>query len=168
MLPQSCQTLCDPADCSLPGSSVHGDSRGLPCPPPGDLPNPRDHTQVSCAGGRFFLSEPRGKLKNTGVRSLALLQGIFPNPRIKPGPPALQVYSLPAELPEKAMTWISVVITYLRWCLHWSSRHWHKIHISIWNDDVSSSLDLIKRMRGGKKPAHSIRPMKMKFYCETL
>ena len=23
---QSCQTLCDPMDCSLPGSSVHGDS----------------------------------------------------------------------------------------------------------------------------------------------
>ena len=32
-------------DCSPPGSSVHGFSRqeywtGLPCPPPGDLPNP--------------------------------------------------------------------------------------------------------------------------------
>ena len=25
---QSCQTLCDPMDCSLPGSSVHGDSPG--------------------------------------------------------------------------------------------------------------------------------------------
>ena len=43
---QSCPTLCDPVDCSLPGSSVHGDSpgkngwSGLPCPPPGDLPNP--------------------------------------------------------------------------------------------------------------------------------
>ena len=38
-------TLCDPMDCSLPGSSVHGFSRqkhwsGLPCPPPRDLPNP--------------------------------------------------------------------------------------------------------------------------------
>ena len=38
---QSCPTLCDPVDCSLPGSSVHGFSRkeywsGLPCPPPGD------------------------------------------------------------------------------------------------------------------------------------
>ena len=25
---QSCQTLCDPMDCSLPGFSVHGDSLG--------------------------------------------------------------------------------------------------------------------------------------------
>ena len=44
---QSCLTLCNPMDCSLPGSSVHGilqtrilDWSGLPCPPPGDLPDP--------------------------------------------------------------------------------------------------------------------------------
>ena len=38
-----CLTLCDPTLCSLPGSSVPGDSpgkNGLPCPPPTDLPNP--------------------------------------------------------------------------------------------------------------------------------
>ena len=27
-LTQSCLTLCDPMDCSLPGSSIHGDSSG--------------------------------------------------------------------------------------------------------------------------------------------
>ena len=42
---QSCLTLYDPMDSSLPGSSVHGISRqeywsGLPFPSPGDLPNP--------------------------------------------------------------------------------------------------------------------------------
>ena len=42
---QSCPTLCDPMDCSLPGSSVHGFSRqwywsGSPFPSPADLPNP--------------------------------------------------------------------------------------------------------------------------------
>ena len=35
--------LCDPMDCSPSGSSVHGSLQecwsGLPCPPPGDLPN---------------------------------------------------------------------------------------------------------------------------------
>ena len=42
---QPCPTLCDPVDCNLPGSSVHGilqqeyRSR-LSCPSPGDLPNP--------------------------------------------------------------------------------------------------------------------------------
>ena len=42
---QSCLTLCDPMDCSLPGSSVHGIPRqeywsGLPFPSLGDLPHP--------------------------------------------------------------------------------------------------------------------------------
>ena len=42
---QACLTLCDPMDCSPPGSSGLGFSRqeywsGLPRPPPGDLPDP--------------------------------------------------------------------------------------------------------------------------------
>ena len=45
LVTQLCLTLCDPMDCSPPGSSVHGISQaryssGLPCPPPGELPNP--------------------------------------------------------------------------------------------------------------------------------
>ena len=45
LVAQSCPTLCNSTDCGLPGSSVHGSSRqeyysGLPCPSPGDLPNP--------------------------------------------------------------------------------------------------------------------------------
>ena len=35
---QWCPTLCDPMDCSPPGSSAHGSV--LPYPPPGDLPDP--------------------------------------------------------------------------------------------------------------------------------
>ena len=42
---QSCSTLCDPMNCSLPGSSVHGILQArilewVACPPPGDLPDP--------------------------------------------------------------------------------------------------------------------------------
>ena len=41
----SCPTLCDPMDCSPPGSSIHGISQArvlewLPFPSPGDLPDP--------------------------------------------------------------------------------------------------------------------------------
>ena len=46
LIAQSCLTLCNPMDCSLPGFSVHGDSPGkntevggLPCPPPMDFLN---------------------------------------------------------------------------------------------------------------------------------
>ena len=52
-------------DCRLPGSSVHGILQqeywsGLPCPPPGDLPNPgiEPTTLMSPAlvGGLFTIS----------------------------------------------------------------------------------------------------------------
>ena len=41
---QSCLTLCNPMDCSPPGSSVHGILQaklleGIAIPPPGDLPD---------------------------------------------------------------------------------------------------------------------------------
>ena len=40
---QWCPTLCNPTDYNPPGSSVPGEAMiqdGLPCPPPGDFPNP--------------------------------------------------------------------------------------------------------------------------------
>ena len=44
LVAQSCLTLCIPIDCSLPGSSVHGDfpgkNTGVGCYASGDLPNP--------------------------------------------------------------------------------------------------------------------------------
>ena len=64
---QSCPTLCDPTDCSPPGSSAHGIPQrgywtGLPFPSPGDLPEP--HTDAS----RYFYLPGRqsGELKDTG------------------------------------------------------------------------------------------------------
>ena len=60
---ESCPTLCDPVDCSLPGSSVReilqarivewvaiSSSRGSSWP--------RDQTHVSCIGSGFFIVEP--------------------------------------------------------------------------------------------------------------
>ena len=44
-------------------------------------------------------AEPPGKPKNIGVDSLSLHQGIFSNPEIELGSPALQVDSLQAKLP---------------------------------------------------------------------
>ena len=67
LVAQSCQILCDPMDCSAPGSSVHGYSPG----------------------------------KNIGVGCPALLQEIFTIKGSNPGPPPLQVDSLPSEPPEK-------------------------------------------------------------------
>ena len=50
---------------------------GLPCPPPGDLPNPGIEPRSPALQVDSLLSEPPGKSKNTGVGSLSLLWGIF-------------------------------------------------------------------------------------------
>ena len=51
---------------------------GLPCPPPGDLPNPGIEPRSPALQADSLLSEPPVKPKNTGMGSLFLLQGIFP------------------------------------------------------------------------------------------
>ena len=66
---QSYPTLCDPMDCSLPGSSVHGISQakywsGLPIPPPGDLLNPGIEPRSPALWADSLLSEPLGKPNN--------------------------------------------------------------------------------------------------------
>ena len=50
----------------------------LPCPPPGDFPNPGIEPRSPALQADSLLPEPPGKPKNTGVGSLSLLQGIFP------------------------------------------------------------------------------------------
>ena len=62
----SCPTLCDPMDCSLPGSSVRGILQArilewLPCLPPGDLPNPGTEPRWVQLQVDSLLSEPPGK-----------------------------------------------------------------------------------------------------------
>ena len=58
---QSYQTLCDPMDCSLPGSSVHGIPQArilewVVVPFCRGSSQPRDQTQVSCIAGGIFTS----------------------------------------------------------------------------------------------------------------
>ena len=50
---------------------------GLPCLPPGDLPNPGIEPSSPTLQADSLPSEPPGKPKNTGVGSLSLLQGNF-------------------------------------------------------------------------------------------
>ena len=62
---QSCLTLCDPTDCSPPGSSVHGILKArilewVAIPSSRGSSQPRDRTQVSCIADSV-LSEPLRK-----------------------------------------------------------------------------------------------------------
>ena len=59
---QLCPALCDPMDCSPPGSSVHGILQeywsGLPFPSPGDLPDPGIEPASPALAGGLFTTEP--------------------------------------------------------------------------------------------------------------
>ena len=81
---QSCLTLCNPMDCSPPGSSVHEVFqakktwkgfhfllnpflKGLPFPTPGDLPylGIKPTSPVSCIGRQIFTTAPLGNALNS-------------------------------------------------------------------------------------------------------
>ena len=69
---QPCPTLCNPMDCGLPGSSIHGifQARIMECvatPSSRGSSQPRDQTCVSCNScitAGFFTTEPPGKWTN--------------------------------------------------------------------------------------------------------
>ena len=66
--PQTCPALCDPVDCSLPGSSVHGILQirileWVAMPSSRGSSQPGEWTCISyifCIRGRFFTAEPLG------------------------------------------------------------------------------------------------------------
>ena len=83
LVAQSCLTLCNSMDSSMPGSSVHGNSlgknNGVGCHvllQGGDPPNPGIKSGSPTLQMDFLPTEPPGK-PNTGVGSITLLQGIF-------------------------------------------------------------------------------------------
>ena len=64
---QLCPALCDPINCSPPGSSVHGIAQpGIPewaaISFSRESSWPRDWTHISCTGRRILTSEPPGKI----------------------------------------------------------------------------------------------------------
>ena len=68
LVTQSCPTLCDPVDCSPPGSSVLGILQArilewLAIPFSRESSWPRDWTRVSCTAGGFFTSESPRQLR---------------------------------------------------------------------------------------------------------
>ena len=79
---QSCPTLCNTMDCSLPGSYVHWTLQvrmleWVVMPSSRTSSQPRDQTQVSHIAGRLFTVWAPGNSKKTGMDSLFLLQGNF-------------------------------------------------------------------------------------------
>ena len=70
---QSCLTVCNPMNCSLPGSSVHSILqqecwRGLPFPSPGDLPDPGIEPGSPVFQADSLPSKPLGKAQTIVYR----------------------------------------------------------------------------------------------------
>ena len=115
LVTQSCPTLCDPMDCSLPGTSVHGDSPGPNTGVgslallQGNFPNLGIEPRYPALQEDRLPTEPSGKPKSTGVCCLSLPSGNLPNPGVEPRSPALQADSLPAELSGKPLYTIHIL-----------------------------------------------------------
>ena len=72
---QSCLTLFDSMDCSLPGSSLHGILQArilewLPFPSPGDLPDPGIEPRSPTLQADALTSEPSGKPRLLKILSI--------------------------------------------------------------------------------------------------
>ena len=70
LVAQACLTLCDPVDCSPPGSSVRGILQArilqwVAIPFSRESAQPRDRSQVSCIAGGFFTILATGEIHNT-------------------------------------------------------------------------------------------------------
>ena len=102
---QLCPTLCDPMDCSPPGSSVPedfpGNNTGVGCQAffYGIFPTLGSNTGLP-QFRHSLPSEPPGKPMSTEMVSLSLLQGIFPTQELKWG--FLHCRQILHELPGKS------------------------------------------------------------------
>ena len=78
LVTKSCSTLCDPVDCSPPGSSVHGISQDTEVSCQFLLQGtsqPGDWTHISCITGRIFTTEL--PMHWCTLRSICLLKSKF-------------------------------------------------------------------------------------------
>ena len=82
---QSCLTLCNPMDHTVHGILQARILERVAVPFSRGSSQSRGQTQVSHIAGEFFIIEPQGKPKNTGVGSLFLCQWIFLSQELNQG-----------------------------------------------------------------------------------
>ena len=114
LVTQSCLSLCDPMDCSPPGSSVYGDSpgknTGVGCHAllQGIFPTQGLNPGLSHCKWILYRLSHQGSpriLEWVAIPS----SGDLPNPGIKLGSPSLLADSLPVKLPGKT---VKVIMSY--------------------------------------------------------
>ena len=131
LVTQSCPTLCNPMDYSLPDSSVHGDSPGKNTEVGQSVQFSRtvvsdSLSPMDCSTPGFPVHHQLPELTQTQVHRVGdawsgypiLSPGDLSDPEIKPRSPALQADSLQSEPPGKP-----------KYCLvfkYWFFKTWYK------------------------------------------
>ena len=87
--------------------------RRYPFPSPGDLSNPGIKPRSPSLQADSLPAEPQGKSKNTGVGSLALLQGILPDPGIEPGFSCIAVGFFTNWVIREVQVWKTTIIWHI-------------------------------------------------------
>ena len=113
LVAQFCPTLCNPIDSSLPGSSVHenspGKNTGVDCHPLFQRIFPTQGANPGLQHCRLILYQLSHQGSPEILKWVPMPSpGDLPDPGIELGSPALQLDSLPAELPGKPnsfLTW---------------------------------------------------------------
>ena len=98
---QSCLTLCDPMDNTVPAILQARILEWVAFPVSRGSSQPRDRTQVSHIAGRFFTSWATREAQEYWSGQPIPSPANLPDLGIEPGSPALQADSLPTELSGK-------------------------------------------------------------------
>ena len=104
-----CPPLCDPMDYTVYGILLARTLEWVAFPFSRGLPNPGIKPGSPSLQADSLPAEPQGKPKNTGVGSLALLQGIFPTQGSNPGLPhcRLFLYQLSHKGSPRILEWVA-------------------------------------------------------------
>ena len=125
LVAQSCLTLWDPMDCSLPGFSVHGDSSdknpGVGCLAlQGDLPYPGIEPKPCTLQADSLLFESPGKPMPYGFWKSGFLAHYVPMGR------------WPARGDPKSLCWSLQINSWSFFTLNFAPKVWHPWTTSIW------------------------------------
>ena len=149
LVAQLCLTVCDPMDCSPPGSSVHGTLQAgilewVAIPSSRGSSQPRDQSQVSCTAGRFFTSGATKEAQEYWRGEPIPSPVDLPDPGIKLGSPEFQADSLPAELPGKPLNSKAVrnIVKILNFCKRGLALHLPAMHYWLLLSELQTSCVL--------------------------
>ena len=111
LVTQSCLTLCDPMDYSLPGSSVHGILQArilewVAFPFCRGSSQPRNRTQISCITGRLLTDSAKREAQSSNAAAAKSLQSCptLCDP-IDGSPPGIAV---PGILQARTLEWVAI------------------------------------------------------------